>query len=292
VLAKHRTSLPTKKIEKQVRPSLRVKTHRVPMKDIALGASRLGGVPDLPGGTAWPRWAGSQREDYVLPNGERHPQTIPPTSLAFMAELELARLPPTDGLPRTGWLLFFYDAQHQPWGFDPRDRGSSVVIYVPAESPLQRADTPRDLSSEAVGEPCAVDFALEATLPDTLPELEHNEFGAEEYAKVLAEIGGGKEGEPQHRVLGWPQPIQNEMTLEVQLVTHGLYTGDGTGFESPRAAALKPGAADWILLLQIDSDDKGPGWMWGDDGRIYFWIRKQDLQERRFDNIWTILQCG
>jgi uncharacterized protein YwqG len=45
-----------------------------------------------------------------------------------------------------------------------------------------------------------------------------------------------------------------------------------------------------MLLLQIDSDD-AIGWTWGDAGRLYFWIRKQDLAARRFDRVWTILQC-
>ena len=34
------------------------------------------------------------------------------------------------------------------------------------------------------------------------------------------------------------------------------------------------------------------GYMFGDCGNIYFWIRKQDLAERRFDKVWCILQCG
>ncbi len=57
--------------------------------------------------------------------------------------------------------------------------------------------------------------------------------------------------------------------------------------------SVPEGAKDWILLLQVDTDDDsdGPGWMWGDCGRIYFWIRRQDLAARRFDRAWTVLQC-
>jgi uncharacterized protein YwqG len=32
--------------------------------------------------------------------------------------------------------------------------------------------------------------------------------------------------------------------------------------------------------------------MWGDAGMLYYWIRKQDLAEDRFDRIWMALQCG
>ncbi|UDQ99492.1 DUF1963 domain-containing protein [Lentisphaerota bacterium WC36G] len=30
---------------------------------------------------------------------------------------------------------------------------------------------------------------------------------------------------------------------------------------------------------------------WGDSGMIYFWIRKQDLKARNFENVWLHLQC-
>jgi hypothetical protein len=33
-------------------------------------------------------------------------------------------------LPPAGRLLFFYDAENQPWGFDPKDRGSWSVMLV------------------------------------------------------------------------------------------------------------------------------------------------------------------
>ena len=32
--------------------------------------------------------------------------------------------------------------------------------------------------------------------------------------------------------------------------------------------------------------------MFGDCGRVYFCIRKEDLAARRFDRVWLILQCG
>ena len=32
--------------------------------------------------------------------------------------------------------------------------------------------------------------------------------------------------------------------------------------------------------------------MWGDVGKLYFWIRKQDLARRDFSNVWMIMQCS
>jgi uncharacterized protein YwqG len=80
------------------------------------------------------------------------------------------------------------------------------------------------------------------------------------------------------------------MYSECQLVTHGLYCGDDRFAADPRVPALRAGARDWRLLLQVDSDDES-AMMWGDAGRLYFWIRRQDLALARFDAAWVITQC-
>ena len=80
------------------------------------------------------------------------------------------------------------------------------------------------------------------------------------------------------------------MELECQLVSHGLYCGDSSGYLSRAAAGLRDGAKDWRLLLQIDSDD-ALGVMWGDAGILYFWIREDDARSGRFDQAWAVLQC-
>jgi uncharacterized protein YwqG len=102
---------------------------------------------------------------------------------------------------------------------------------------------------------------------------------------------GGDDKAPRHRMFGWPDLVQNPMQLECQLAANGIYVGDSTGYRHPRVAELAPGAADWLLLLQLDTDDE-IGWMWGDVGTLYYWIRRQDLPAGRFDRTWMIFQCG
>ena len=49
---------------------------------------------------------------------------------------------------------------------------------------------------------------------------------------------------------------------------------------------------DWILLFQLDTiESENYQLMFGDCGRIYFMIRKNDLAQRNFDNVQLILQC-
>jgi uncharacterized protein YwqG len=93
-----------------------------------------------------------------------------------------------------------------------------------------------------------------------------------------------------HQLLGTATAIQNaDMEREAQLASNGLYLGHGK-VDPKREAALAAGIKDWTLLLQLDSDDAAD-MMWGDAGRLYFWIRKQDLRARDFSRVWMILQC-
>ena len=94
--------------------------------------------------------------------------------------------------------------------------------------------------------------------------------------------------------LGWPDIIQNNMTLECELVSRGHYLGgrwESVPMEE-RDQLRKPSVEGWQLLFQLDTVESG-GFelMFGDCGRIYFYIRNEDLAARRFDRVWLIQQC-
>jgi uncharacterized protein YwqG len=128
------------------------------------------------------------------------------------------------------------------------------------------------------------------TIPDQdEPALDGLEADYAVFRDLYAEIDRGDPA-PYHRMFGWPELVQNPMQMECQLASSGIWLGDGKGYRDPRAAGLAPGAADWLLLLQLDTDD-AIGWMWGDVGTIYYWIRRQDLIAGRFDKSWMIFQC-
>jgi uncharacterized protein YwqG len=249
------------------RESIRMRGTPAPCESIRSAASKLGGLPDLPPHAEWPRW----KTGY----------------LQFVAQVNLAELPPNDLLPHTGLLSFFYDREQSAWGFDPNHRDGFRLWYFPDTTNLVRASKP-----DSSAFPCVrLSFELFLSLPDSsaeqvsdlLLELEDSE----KYVEFIEEHVGPA---PEHWLFGWPHIIQNQMELQCQLVTNGLYTGNATGYGDPRRKELEPGAADWTLLLQIDSDDNAR-MMWGDVGRLYVWIRHQDLHSRNFDKAWTILQC-
>jgi uncharacterized protein YwqG len=268
------------------RPSIRLTANRVADGSLEQGASRIGGTPDVPPQWDWPRWMPTKTSKL-----RSHPGH--PAPLGFIAQIDLSTLPSfDDSLPDAGWLYFFYDRYCEPWGFDPDDRGACRVFYVTGErSRLVRAELPSDLDKTHRAQPCAVESRLDLTIADSPDDLDFESPAFDAYFNFVDEFTT-ELGPAQHRMLGPAQNIQGEMELECQLASHGIYCGNADGFESERAQRLREGARDWRLLLQIDTDEEGPRWMWGDVGRIYFWIKQQDLRSLRFDDVWLILQCG
>lgn len=268
------------RLEDLVLPSIRLEAEPAEMDNLNLGASRFGGVPDMPPETQWPEAAGR-----------------PMSFLAQIRLRDLRRFEEAAGLTPDGWLCFFYDNVEQRWGFDPNDRDHWRVLYF--DAPL---DTLERRPAPNVGEEVEAPFAscrLTPTIEYMLPhvdvvqgtlEMEFDDAEIEDYEKLFARVNGDA-GATRHRMFGFPEQIQGDMRLECQLVSNGLYCGDSTGYEDPRAAELEPGMFEWLLLLQIDTDEDGPGWMWGDSGRLYFWIREEDLAAGRFEKTWCVLQC-
>lgn len=256
----------------RVRPAVRLETHHLEGTP-AVGQSRLGGQPDLPEDLAWPEHDG-----------------LPMMFLAQLDLTELARAAPGSGLPDAGHLFFFYSLS-QPWGFDPKDSGGCRVLHGPSGVSLTPTTAPATLPPEGRFESCALSFVAY----EDLPELDEDEAEplsedeAERYVELRSYLSCGGDG-PAHKVLGFADPVQGPMELECQLVTSGIYCGDSSGYEGPRAATLKAGLSEWRLLLQLDSDDRAR-MMWGDLGRLYFWMRERDLREHRFDRAWLIQQC-
>lgn len=262
-------------LKNELRPSVRLHTEPIDIRHLSIGQSRIGGMPDIPLDMDWPIKQG-----------------IP---LSFIAQINLRDLKENDGervLPNCGHLYFFYDSNEQPWGFDPKDRGAWKVIYIREQDALVRASIPK---GGTVHKLCKIKVQQEYNLPGwesiavKSMKLDWDEvdllFGLQDRISNLYKTKGSI-----HRLLGHPDEIQGEMQLGCQLSSHGLYCGDSTGYSDPRRGALEGGAADWRLLLQIDSDDN-VDMMWGDCGRIYFWVEDSKLKQLEFEDTWLILQC-
>ncbi|MFN2512999.1 MAG: DUF1963 domain-containing protein, partial [Pyrinomonadaceae bacterium] len=220
--------------------------------------------------------------------------------LDFLLQIDCAEVAATDGyrmLPTSGLLTFFYDLENQPWGYDPQQLDGYHVVLIDDNDLVS---TPPPSSEYQLPE-----LTMRSGPGQTLPH-----FGSRDYDRFEAEARLRDEERDRyfdfltayelqfyppesgrHRLLGHSANVQGDMQLEAQLVTNGLYCGDETGYKDPRAKLLESGADDWLLLLQLDSDERCD-LMWGDMGMLYFWIRQNDLKAHRFDRVWMTLQCG
>jgi uncharacterized protein YwqG len=259
-------------------PAVGFTTHTLPHgTPSVVGLSRLGGAPDLNEGFAWPQW------------NER--------PLAFLGQLNLAdvsRFPCCAPLPQSGLLSFFYDQDQQTWGFDPKDRGSWLVHFEQDLTGLRSAKESGAVPSAPFA-PCSLIPTEILTLPApnslTVETLDPSAADRAKYYDILDGWDEDSGDGPKHQLVGHPAPVQGEMQLQCQLVANGLYCGDPSGYEDPRAASLRAGANDWRLLLQLDSDDNAE-MMWGDCGSLYFWLTEDALRRQAFAESWMILQCA
>jgi len=241
--------------------------------------SRLGGLPALPANVPWPRWKGE--------------------SLPFIAQIDLGSQPAVlaeQGFPEEGLLLFFYEAfEQKAMGLDPKDAGGFQVIYVPDPNQAEVvAEWPEDLPKVARFNPYPLAPQETVLLPpwDSLliEDLHLDEEKQEAYEYLLDEIVDLEEWASRMILGGYPDQIQDDMTLDCELISAGMNVEDASVYEHPRVPELRQKAHEWRLLIQIPSSEER-GMMWGDMGCLYFWIREEDLKARRFDSSWMVMQC-
>ncbi|MEM7183852.1 MAG: YwqG family protein [Spirochaetota bacterium] len=258
-------------IESYQRPGLLL------MHDSTNSFSKIGGMPNLPENLSWPMWQGK--------------------ALSFICQIDLSEIKPKGTnlmLPEVGTLFFFYNQDLDTWGYNPKDKGSWSVLYS-KKSRIDCKDSlpPKTLDRYGIYNSRFIKFKNIKKYPSSdeekIESLELNEKQRNEYYKL---IKSAYKNVPTHQVGGYALSIQNSsMDWECQIISNGIDNyGHPEWHESDKVKSLSPGKKDWVLLCQIDSDDE-LGMIWGDYGKLYFWIKKSDLKKKDFSNCWMILQC-
>lgn len=283
LLQAHDLRRATDALRESLEPSVALVLHDV-RADMPIAAPRFGGDASVPRGFRWPERRGRPL-DFLLQVDLR----------------DIVRVMPQIAMPSDGLLAFFYDIENQPCGYDPADLdGFHVVLFDPrselrptlAADPTWRAD------------PRAMDLVPQMTIPHSGSRaydraIEPLKFTDDEYRRWLEidarlqpkKVANRPPG--RHQMFGHPYMIQNDMQLEAQLVSNGLYCGDSSAYQDPRRAQLEAAADEWLLLLQVDSGETAGRHSldWGDIGMLYWWIKRDDLRAARFDRVWMTLQC-
>lgn len=146
--------------------------------------------------------------------------------------------------------------------------------------------------SDQVFEPAALSFESCAELPSLQSDLMSGfETDDDEFDAYWLMNGDFCEQCSDNKILGHADDIQGGMELECELVANDIYCGNLIDYDDPAIAKFRRNVGEWALLLQIGSNDENK-MMWYDCGKIYLWIKKSDLRERKFDRSRLILQCG
>lgn len=279
------------KIEPLLKNAIRLNLTSISENKIGVGKSKIGGKPDLPSEQNWVFETNNEiviEKKYFFFNKKTQIEITKP--LSFVAQINLSEIQNYDIenlLPKKGMLYFFYTAEQNAWGFDISDKNKFKVLFYDGDlSNLKSREFPESLENFGKFKCCELSFESEISLPCSDNEI-YTILNEKENDLIFDEL---LNEENINKLLGHSDIIQNEMEMECELVTNGIYCGDPSGYENPKAKELEPNAKDWQLLFQIDSNDDAE-MMWGDCGRLYFWIKNEDLKNKIFDNCWVILQC-
>lgn len=201
------------RLAEQARPAVVLTTGAVDEDALPLGASKIGGRPDLPRGTAWPtrpaypdageraqahrkeadrllaqskkRGSWMTRADGELFSAERRRRADAVETefpLSFLGQFDLADLSSQAGfdvaLPREGRLLVFYDFLEQAESYTPAGSVGWRVLWdaTPAAG-LERLATPEALSSISDEEWTCVFRAARASARSVLTPIEPGDAG-------------------------------------------------------------------------------------------------------------------
>ncbi len=196
-----------------------------------------------------------------LPPDAEWPKTPSGKPMNFIAEIDCAELPEDESfpaMPKTGILFFFYALEDEDgyYGYNPGDDCGWRVMFLENMNGLEPRNTPDEIF---VFKEFRVAGAVEKT-----------SLGGHSYAVHDPAAS-------YHLLFGYPDAIQSDNQPED--------CAEVTASKHPSKAE------DWILLLQADTDYEHSDLQFADMGTLFFWIRKEDLANRRFDRVWMIMEC-
>lgn len=278
LIEQHGLSRVADEIMTDTRTCIRLKLDYAADETIPVGTSKMGGSPDVPQGFEWPVW-----------------NDLP---LTFIAQIRLSEAKPFDEenlLPEDGILYFFFDDEaygKMRYVDMLGTTGPYKVIYLRDErTPLVRMPHPLVINDGSYEvheyEAGIVSFERDLSFIFKYSLIHPNVVRGEQTFLTENErdkysncwIAANNEMPRRlHQLLGYEFDVQNAFQATIN-----AYSAWQIG--EPE---------DWILLLQVDTDDvdagqNRPGFLWGDGGLIHCCINKYDLRAGNFDRVW--LDC-
>src|SRR5260221_1422710 len=271
-----------------LKPAIRMESSLASAHPLPVGASKLGGLPDLPPTLTWPTW-----------------KEVP---MVFLVQINLQEVAPYDLeqlLPAHGFLYFFCQSQSLSQGFDtkvwdyidPYEPESWRVLFFDGKTAdLHATPVPEGLAPEALLPGCTLHFGPALTLPPEesamITSLHLGKEERQQYWDLLQTfddvfLDTGDTVYHRHRLLGYPFQTQGDIQLLCQMAS--LRVKQWIRLDEEAKASIKTSALEWIHLLQIDTDEYAQV-TWGEYGSFSYWIKQADLKRQDFKECCAITE--
>lgn len=244
-------------------------------KPISIGCSKMGGKPHLPKGLDW------------FYNESEEP-------LTFLMQLNFAETAPYDKegiFPKTGILYFFYNISAEPWEWEDEEQNYKVFYYNGDISALEPADFPGECADEyyygvadenCLLDECGLSFFESVSYPDF-----------DEYASLTGDVPD--DSDPLAReaeYLDFEATVRELCGYNPQEYSDKYHILGGYSVATQNSPA-EEFDEDCIQLLQMTwYEAEKCGFMFGDGGKLYYYIKRSELEAHNFDNVKFVFQCS
>jgi hypothetical protein len=222
-------------------------------KTLPLGASRIGGLPDLSPSVPWP-----EQEGKLIP---------------FVAQLDLGAIPTFEGspLPSEGWLYVFAGGPDFPLAV-------TGLFHAGPRETLVRHKRPAD-------DRMLADWSGETVY--SLVPLAEGRLGVSLFPGDDHPIWGELSGDDFNRLFALAASVNPREPGD----DHGRMAGQLLGYLNfPEGSANDPvrygemEGDDWMLLLEVESVGS---MIWSDCGTLDVFVRRSDLQNRDLSTLYA-----
>jgi uncharacterized protein YwqG len=275
-------------LKQSLKPAIRMDSSPVSGHPLPVGASKLGGLPDLPLSLAWPTWKG-----------------VP---MVFLAQIQLQEVALYDlehRLPSHGFLFFFCQSQGlaqapdtKIWEYiDPYEHDSwRVLFFAGNATELRPTNAPPGLAPEALLPSCSLHCGTALMLPSeggsVITSLHLAKEELKQYHELLADfddmfLGRADHVLHHHWLLGYPMSTYHDPELLCQMASQHISPSQWNHLDEGTKKAIETDAREWVHLFFMDTDENAQV-TWGEYGSLSYWIKRTDLSRHHFEACWAI----
>ena len=257
-------------IEQSQQPTVNITLQ--PSESLSVWQSKIGGTPYLPLDAIYPR------NEAGMP-------------LAFLAQINFAEIPPLPHFPTQGILQFYIDADDDLWGLDfdqpISQRGFRVIYFTDIITHQQQLH--HDIITYTTFDPNRLPFSGQYAM-QFQSGIQYISYDDHRFALTHEQTG-----ETIHLHNFWDKLKLADDFFEAyhtNFSAEGHRIGGYPFFTQSDPREYSTAWADYILLLQLDSDEaQGVDMLWGDAGVCNFFIHPHDLAKRDFSKVLYNWDC-